>query len=59
MDYFDSFDCQIQCEEYRGYGSYYAECYNDDYFCTSGSYFENPRTYPSADDDYEMLFDEV
>ena len=59
MDYFDSFDCQFQCEEYHGYGGYYPDWYGDDYCCTSGSYFESPWNYPSQDDDYEMLFDEV
>ena len=59
MDYFDSFDCQVQCEEC--YGDYYANFYNDDHYCTSGSYFEDPITYPAAwdADEFEALFDEV
>lgn len=56
MDYFDSFDCQVQCEE-----SYYDfhDCYGHDYCYTGGSYFESPRTYPSMDDEFEALFDEI
>lgn len=57
MDYFDSFDCQLQCEEY---GNYYVDWYNDDYYCTHGNYFEDSCDVFSNQlcDDFETLFDE-
>lgn len=62
MDYFDSFDCQAQCEEH--YSDYYANFYNDDCYCTSGGYFEDPITYAAAwdeeeEEEFEALYDEI
>ena len=54
MDYFDVFDCQMQCEEY--YGLYEDPCANES-FCTKDFYFEAPVV-TSSDDEFERLFDE-
>lgn len=57
MDYFDSFDCQMQCEDYES--GYYANYYSDDCYCTHGNYFENSYDAPSEQsDEFEALFDE-
>jgi hypothetical protein len=53
MDYFDTFDCQIQCEEYYGR---YEDLYSHEDFCTDGFYFEAPT--PLIDNSFEKLFDE-
>ena len=51
MDYFDTFDCQVQCEEYY---NRYEDFYGCADICTEDFYFEAPTT--SAD--FEKLFDE-
>lgn len=57
MDYFDSFDCQVQADEYGIYNEYYNDCYEDDCYCTRGSYFVESANYPS-EYSFETLFDE-
>lgn len=54
MDYFDSFDCQLQCEDYCDFHDYYGH----DYCYTGSSYFESSRAYPTMDNEFETLFDE-
>lgn len=49
MDYFDTFDCQAQCEEY------YRE-YED--LCTKDFYFETANPAQDTEIDFERLFDE-
>ena len=52
MDYFDSFDCQLQCEDFYDPYSYYG-------ISNEGSYFEDFYNLSAdTDTDKEMLFDE-